>query len=168
MVPISYFFLFFGYFFHIFQGRASGGLNLYFSYFFPISGRRPETYSVAGQRDCKCRAGFDLFFFFVAFPCCFGRLLCPVIGPLTRRVWGLTVRCTPLGVSQRALTLILPQKYRDTNGRRIVIQIGGVYTTFCHREGIHLQKYVIEMGGVSRYFFTCIGVRGRFDSPDTK
>ena len=50
----------------------------------------------------------------------------------------------------------------------IVIQIGGVYTTFCHREGIHLQKYAIEMGGVSRYFFTCIGVRGRFDSPDFK
>ena len=22
------------------------------------------------------------------------------------------------------------------------------------------------MGGVSRYFFTCIGVRGRFDSPE--
>ena len=47
-----------------------------------------------------------------------------------------------------------------------MIQIGGVYTTSCHREGIHLQKYAIEMGGVSRYFFTCIGVRGRFDSPD--
>ena len=49
--------------------------------------------------------------------------------------------------------------------RRIVIQIGGVYTTFCHREGIHLQKYAIEMGGVSRYFLTGIGVRGRCDSP---
>ena len=36
-----------------------------------------------------------------------------------------------LGVFQRPLTLILLQKYRDTNGRRIVIQIGGVYTTFC-------------------------------------
>ena len=47
-----------------------------------------------------------------------------------------------------------------------MIQIGGVYTTVCHREGIHLQKYAIEMGGVSRYFFTCIGVRGRFDSPE--
>ena len=68
------------------------------------------------------------------------------------------------GVSQRPLTLILPQKYRDTNGRRIVMQIGGVYATFCHREGIHLQKYAMEMGGVSRYF-TCIGVRGRCDSP---
>ena len=71
-----------------------------------------------------------------------------------------------LGVSQRPLTLILPQKYRDTNGRRIVIHIGGVYTTFCHREGIHLIKCAIEMGGVSRYFFTCIGVRGRVDSPE--
>ena len=46
-----------------------------------------------------------------------------------------------LGVSQRPLTLILLQKYRDTNGRRIVIQIGGVYTTFCQEEGILLQKY---------------------------
>ena len=70
------------------------------------------------------------------------------------------------GVFQRPLTLILLQKYRDTNGRRIVIQIGGVYTTFCNREGIHLQKYAIEMGGVSRYFFTCIGVRGLLDPPD--
>ena len=57
-----------------------------------------------------------------------------------------------LGVFQRPLTLILQQKYRDTNGRRIVIQIGGVYTTFCQKEGILLQKYAIEMGGVSRYF----------------
>ena len=57
-----------------------------------------------------------------------------------------------LGVFQRPLTLILPQKYRDTNGSRIVIQIGGVYTTFCQEEGILLQKYAIEMGGVSRYF----------------
>ena len=63
-----------------------------------------------------------------------------------------TQKSPKLGVSQRPLTLILPQKYRDTNGRRIVIQIGGVYTTFCHREGILLQKYAIEMGGVSRYF----------------
>ena len=62
-----------------------------------------------------------------------------------------------LGMSQRPLTLILPQKYRDTNGRRIVIQIGGVYTTFCHREGIHLQKYAIETGGVSRYFLKISG-----------
>ena len=48
-----------------------------------------------------------------------------------------------------------------------MIQIGGVYTTLCQREGILLQKYAIEMGGVSRYFFTCIGVRGRFDSPES-
>ena len=85
--------------------------------------------------------------------------------PLVRRRWR-TGLPKYLGVSQRPLTLILSQKYRDTNGRRIVIQIGGVYTTSCHREGIHLQKYAIEMGGVSRYFFACIGVRGRFDSPE--
>ena len=34
-----------------------------------------------------------------------------------------------LGMFQRHLTLRLLQKYRDTNGRHIVIQIGGVYTT---------------------------------------
>ena len=45
-----------------------------------------------------------------------------------------------LGVSQRPLTLILLQKHRDTNGRRIVIQIGGVCATFCQEEGILLQK----------------------------
>ena len=33
-----------------------------------------------------------------------------------------------------------------------MIQIGGVYTTLCQEEGILLQKYAIEMGGVSRYF----------------
>ena len=57
-----------------------------------------------------------------------------------------------LAVSQRPLTLILLQKYRDTYGRRIVIQIGGVYATLCQEEGILLQRYAIEMGGVSRYF----------------
>ena len=46
-----------------------------------------------------------------------------------------------LGALKRPLTRILLQKYRDTNGRRIVIQIGGVYTTFCQEEGILLQKY---------------------------
>ena len=56
-----------------------------------------------------------------------------------------------LGVFQRPLTLILLQKYRDANGSRIVIQSGGVYTTFCQEGGILLQKYAIEMGGVSRY-----------------
>ena len=32
-----------------------------------------------------------------------------------------------------------------------MIQIGGVYTTLCQEEGILLQKYAMEMGGVSRY-----------------
>ena len=35
-----------------------------------------------------------------------------------------------LEVVQQPLARILLQKYRDTNGGRIVIQIGGVYTTF--------------------------------------
>ena len=46
-----------------------------------------------------------------------------------------------LGVLQRPLTRILLQKHRDRNGSRIVIQFGGVYTTFCQDEGILLQKY---------------------------
>ena len=52
-----------------------------------------------------------------------------------------TSDCPKLGVFQRPLTLILLQKYRDTNGSRIVIQIGGVHTTFSQEEGILLQKY---------------------------
>ena len=62
-----------------------------------------------------------------------------------------------MGVSQRPLTLILLQKYRDTNARRIVIQIGGVYTTFCQEEGILCKSIAIEMGGVSRYFANVSG-----------
>ena len=46
-----------------------------------------------------------------------------------------------LGVFQRPLTLILLKKHRDTNGRRIVIQIGGVHSTFCQGEDILLPKY---------------------------
>ena len=56
-----------------------------------------------------------------------------------------------LGVSQRPLTLILLEKYRDTNGSRIAIQIGGVYTTFCQEESILLQKYRDRNG-------TCIAI----------
>ena len=44
--------------------------------------------------------------------------------------------CPSWGVFQRPLTPILLQKYRDTNGSRTVIQIGGVYTHFCTEEGI--------------------------------
>ena len=52
-----------------------------------------------------------------------------------------------LGVFQRPLTLILLQKQRDTNGRRIVIQIGGVYTTLCQEKGILCKSIAIEMWG---------------------
>ena len=71
-----------------------------------------------------------------------------------------------LGVSQRPLTLIRLEKYCDTNGRRIVIQVGGVYTTFCQEEGIPLQKYRDRNVSCIAILFKSIGVRGRFDSPD--
>ena len=75
-----------------------------------------------------------------------------------------------LGVFQRPLTLILLQKYRDTNGRHIVIQIGGVtgvYTTLCQKEGIHLQKYRDRNGKCIAILFQSIGVRGRCGFPDS-
>ena len=72
-----------------------------------------------------------------------------------------------LGVFQRPLTLILLRKYRDTNERRIVIQIGGVYTTFCQEEGIFLQKYRDRNERCIAILFKSIGVRGRCDSPDS-
>ena len=71
-----------------------------------------------------------------------------------------------LGVFQQPLTLILLQKYRDTNGRRIAIQIGGVYTTFCQEEGILWQKYRDGNGRCIAILFKSIGVRGRFASPE--
>ena len=72
-----------------------------------------------------------------------------------------------LGVFQRPLTLILLQKYRDTNGRRIVIQIGGVYTTFCQKRGILLQKYRDRNGRCIPILFRSIRVRARFYSSDS-
>ena len=57
------------------------------------------------------------------------------------RLWKFMTDTCRLEVFQQPLSLILLQKYRDTNGRRIVIQIGGVYTTFCQETGILLQKY---------------------------
>ena len=71
-----------------------------------------------------------------------------------------------LAVSQRPLTLILLQKYGDTNGRRIVIQIGGVYTSFCQEEGILLQKYHDRNGRCIATLFKSIGVGGPFDPPE--
>ena len=68
-----------------------------------------------------------------------------------------------LGVLQRPLTLILLQKYRDTNGRRIVIQIGGVYATFCRHTFAQAPRQKWE---VYRDTFQKYRVRGRFDSPD--
>ena len=72
-----------------------------------------------------------------------------------------------LGVFQRPLTLIRLQKYRDTNGRRIVIQIGGVYTTFRQKEGILLQKYRDRNGRCIAILFRSIRVRGPWNTPDS-
>ena len=49
-----------------------------------------------------------------------------------------------------------------------MIQIGGVYSTFCQEEGILLQKYRDRNGRCSAILFKSIGVRGRFDSPDSR
>ena len=47
-----------------------------------------------------------------------------------------------------------------------MIQIGGVYTTFCQEEGILLQKYRNGNGRCIAILFKNIGVRGRFDSSE--
>ena len=47
-----------------------------------------------------------------------------------------------------------------------MIQIGGVYTTFCQEKGIFLQKYRDTNGRCIAILFKSIGVRGRLDSPE--
>ena len=48
-----------------------------------------------------------------------------------------------------------------------MIQIGGVYTTFCEKEGIFLlQKYRNRNGRRIAVLFESTGGRGRIDSPD--
>ena len=98
------------------------------------------------QRKCLCRCG------------CEG-----VGGPKNVCVWGCK---HVLGVFQRPLTLTLLQAYHDINASPVVIQIGGVYTTFCQEEGILLQKYRDRNGRCSATLFKSIGVGGRFDSPE--
>ena len=73
----------------------------------------------------------------------------------------------PLGGFQQPLTRILLHKYPDTNGSRIVIQIGGVYATFCQEEGTLLQKHRGRNGRCIAMLFESIGERGRFGSPDS-
>ena len=58
-------------------------------------------------------------------------------------VFLLEVSLHPLGSFGGVPTtpdLILLQEHRDTNGSRIVIQIAGVYTTFCQEEGETFAK----------------------------
>ena len=47
-----------------------------------------------------------------------------------------------------------------------MIQIGGVYSTFCQEEGILLPKYRDRNGRCIAILFKSIGVRGRCDSPE--
>ena len=75
----------------------------------------------------------------------------------------LTIYLTlSLGVFQRSLTLILLQKYHDTNGSRTVIQSGGVYATFCQEESILLQDYRDRNGRCIVILFKNMWVRDRF------
>ena len=68
---------------------------------------------------------------------------------------------------QRPLTLILLQKYRDTNGSDTNWRC--IYYFLPERVGHpFLKSIAIEMGGVSRYFLKSIGVRGRLDSPEER
>ena len=50
------------------------------------------------------------------------------------------------------------EKYHDTNGRHIVIQIGCVYTTFCLKEGMLWPKYRDRNGRCIAILFKSIGV----------
>ena len=56
--------------------------------------------------------------------------------------------------------LQLLQRHRHANGSRIVIQIGGVHTTFCKEEGILLQQYHDRNGKCTAILVKNIGVRG--------
>ena len=74
----------------------------------------------------------------------------------------LKSRVKHLGVFQQSPTLMLLQKYHDTNGSRIVIQIGGVCTTFCQEDSMLLQKFRDRNGRCITILFKSIGVRGRW------
>ena len=47
-----------------------------------------------------------------------------------------------------------------------MMQIGGVYTTFSQEESMLFQTHRDRNGRRITFLFKCIGVRGRFDSPD--
>ena len=61
------------------------------------------------------------------------------------------------------LTMIFLQKHRDTNGRHIVMHIGGVCAAFCQEGGMLLQTYRDRNGRCIAILFKSIGVGGRFD-----
>ena len=59
------------------------------------------------------------------------------------------------------------RKISEKEKSRIVMQIGGGYTTVCQEEGILLQRYRDRNGRCIAILFKSIGVRGRFDSPNS-
>ena len=74
------------------------------------------------------------------------------------------------GVPTTPLHLILLQKYADTYGSRIVIQVGDLQLRERERErereGVLSQKYRDRNGRCIAILFESVGVGGRFDSRD--
>ena len=101
-----------------------------------------------------------------------GVSLRPFAGLRARGVQGSVPEGVPdnggvLRVFQRPLTLILSQKYRDTNGSRIVIQIARWYIYYFLPGGGHTFAEVCHRNGrCIAILFKSIEVRGRFDSPE--
>ena len=58
-----------------------------------------------------------------------------------------------LKMFQRPLTIILLQTHRDTNGRRIVIHIGGAYTASATRAAYFCRSIAIDKWEVHRDAF---------------
>ena len=59
-------------------------------------------------------------------------------------VWVVFTRRHNLWVFQRPLTPMLLQRYRDTNGSRIAIQIGGVYTLLSAKRRAYFCKSIAK------------------------
>ena len=68
------------------------------------------------------------------------------------------------GCSNDPLTVIPLHQHCDTNGRCIVIQIGGVYAFSSQKEGIICKSIRDGNGRRIMILFKSIGVRGRIDS----
>ena len=60
---------------------------------------------------------------------------------------------------------MLWQEHCDADGRRIVMEIAGAYTTFYQEEGMLVQKHRNRNRCIVM-LFKSLGVRGRFGSPE--